>query len=109
VTRAAAAIARLERGEVATARTVLAEAIPDGTDPPTGYWGWMPFLHARALVHGAVGQHADALADLRRCGERLSAWGPAGAAFIPWRSEAALAHAALGEPGPAARLAAEEL
>jgi hypothetical protein len=109
VTRAAVAIARLERGEIEPARAVLAEAIPVGADPPSGYWGWMPFLHARALVHGTLGHHADALADLHRCGERLAAWGPAGAAFVPWRSEAALAHAALGERGPASRLAAEEL
>jgi ATP/maltotriose-dependent transcriptional regulator MalT len=109
VTRAAVAIARLERGDLEPARGVLAEAIPDGADPPSGYWGWMPFLHARALVQGVLGHHADALADLQRCGERLAAWGPAGAAFLPWRSEAALAHAALGQRGPAFRLAAEEL
>jgi DNA-binding CsgD family transcriptional regulator len=67
------------------------------------------FLMARGRLRHAQGRLQNALADFQECGQRsqrLGVWAPGA---IPWRAEAALAHAALGDTGEAWRLAAEQL
>jgi DNA-binding CsgD family transcriptional regulator len=66
------------------------------------------YLLARGRLRAAQGRTEDALRDFLECGahnERLGALSTGG----NWRSQAALAHAALGHPEEARRLAAEEV
>jgi len=109
VTRAAVALARLERGDAAAAEEVLLAAQPDSREPDSGYWGWICFLDARARARMALGRPHEALVDFLAAGRRLAAWGPAGTAFLPWRAGAALALAALDEHAAARRRADEEV
>jgi DNA-binding CsgD family transcriptional regulator len=66
-------------------------------------------LHSRAVLRLAQGRAGEALADALLCGEHQEALRIQNPALIPWRSTAALAHAALGEREVARRLAAAEL
>jgi DNA-binding CsgD family transcriptional regulator len=66
-------------------------------------------LHSRALLRLRQGLAGEALTDARLCGEHHEALRIRNPALIPWRSTAALAHAALGEREVARRLAAVEL
>jgi DNA-binding CsgD family transcriptional regulator len=66
------------------------------------------YLMARGQLRAAQGRAAVALADFLACGQRCDLLGVALAVY-PWRSGAALAHAALGDAGEARRLAGEEL
>ncbi|WP_433858352.1 LuxR C-terminal-related transcriptional regulator [Streptomyces kronopolitis] len=70
---------------------------------------WTPLLEARARLALARGRYDEALGDLLECGRRQTAWRQDNPAVLPWRSLAALAHRALGDHGPAERLAQEEL
>ncbi|MFF3744248.1 helix-turn-helix transcriptional regulator [Streptomyces kronopolitis] len=70
---------------------------------------WTPLLEARARLALAEGRFDEALRDLVECGRRQAAWRQDNPAVLPWRSLAALAHRALGDHGPAERLAQEEL
>ena len=65
--------------------------------------------HARASLDVAQGRVADGLAGLLALGERERAVGWTGPAYFPWRSQAALVLAELGEQAEAERLAGEEL
>ena len=65
------------------------------------------YLMARGQLRAAQGRAAVALADFLACGQRCDLLGVALAVY-PWRSGAALAHAALGDAGEARRLAGEE-
>lgn len=66
-----------------------------------------------ALVRGrlrmAQGRVREGLADFLHAGDRARTRRMAGPAVLPWRSEAALAHAALGEKQQALALAEEEV
>jgi ATP/maltotriose-dependent transcriptional regulator MalT len=65
--------------------------------------------YARARLRFAQRRFGEALADLRAVGEiamRIDAISPS---FLAWRSEAAVAALALGEPDTARRLSGEEL
>lgn len=99
--------ALIERGEIALARSELAERQLDGTLPET--WATTPLLLARGRLHAASGDHPEAARDLLATGERAEAWGVRNPAMIPWRSSAAVSLAALGERAEAVRLASEEL
>jgi DNA-binding CsgD family transcriptional regulator len=66
------------------------------------------YLMARGQLRAAQGRAAEALADFLACGQRCDLLGIALAVY-PWRSGAALAHAALGNAGEARRLASEEV
>ena len=66
-------------------------------------------LHSRGLLRLAQGQAAAALEDLLAAGQGSTTWGFTNPAWLPWRSNAALAHHALGEREPALALSGEEL
>jgi DNA-binding CsgD family transcriptional regulator len=66
-------------------------------------------LDARGRLRCAQRRWQEGLKDLVTVGDRLRAWDEANAAIIPWRSSAALAHAALGEPDKARRLSEDEV
>jgi tetratricopeptide (TPR) repeat protein len=65
------------------------------------------YLLARGRLRAAQGRTEEALRDFLECGARNERLGAP--AIENWRSQAALAHAALGRPDEARRLAAEEV
>jgi DNA-binding CsgD family transcriptional regulator len=67
------------------------------------------FLLARGRVRCAQGHLQEALADFLECGQRCAPLGLSMLSAVPWRAEAALVHAALGDTGQARRLAGEQL
>jgi DNA-binding CsgD family transcriptional regulator len=67
------------------------------------------FLGSRGRLRAAQGRLAEALGDLLECGERNERLGFVMLGGGPWRVEAALVHAALGNGTEARRLAAEQL
>jgi DNA-binding CsgD family transcriptional regulator len=95
----------VERDALDAAETELARL-----EPPVASHSIMAatYLMARGQLRAAQGRVADALADFLACGERCGLLGIALAVY-PWRGEAALAHAALGNPAEARRLAGEEV
>jgi DNA-binding CsgD family transcriptional regulator len=64
---------------------------------------------ARGRLRVEQGRVAEGLEDFLAVGARLTSGMVACPGFLPWRSEAALAHLALGDREPARRLAQEEL
>ncbi|WP_369394128.1 AAA family ATPase [Streptomyces sp. CG1] len=77
---------------------------------PVGkHWSWTALLAARARLRVEQGQPEAALADLEECGHRQTEGGYDNPALVPWRSEAALIHHALGHRATAAHLAQQEL
>jgi DNA-binding CsgD family transcriptional regulator len=67
------------------------------------------FLGARGRLRGAQGRLKEALDDFLECGQRCAPLGLSTLSAVPWRAEAALIHAALGNVGEARRLAREQL
>ena len=67
------------------------------------------FLGARGRLRAAQGRLEEALEDLLECGERNQRLGFVMLGGGPWRVEAALVHAALGNTSEAHRLAGEQL
>ncbi len=67
------------------------------------------FLIARGRLRGAQGRLREALDDFLECGRRCAPLGLSTLSAVPWRAEAALAHAALGNTREARRLAGEQL
>jgi DNA-binding CsgD family transcriptional regulator len=65
------------------------------------------FLFSRGRLRAAQGRAADALRDFLECGRRSALLGRISVMYH-WRSEAALAHAVLGNAKEARRLAREE-
>jgi DNA-binding CsgD family transcriptional regulator len=96
----------VERGELEEAESLLTTAQADGIG---GAISGGVLLCSRARLRMASGQPATALADLYAAGQHLDAFGFTSPSVVPWRSEAALAHLALGEPKRARAVAAEEL
>jgi DNA-binding CsgD family transcriptional regulator len=83
---------------------------------PSDEPGWrsqvffVTYLYGRARLEAQQGKHREALDTLLECGQLVKAMNLANpAAALPWRSEAALLAARLGEPARAAELVAEEL
>ncbi|WP_405810633.1 AAA family ATPase [Streptomyces sp. NBC_00210] len=74
-----------------------------------GHWINDYVLLVRGRLRVAQGRTRDGLADFLLSGRRTCARNLAGAGVLPWRTEAALAHAALGEGSAALALAQEEL
>ena len=99
-----------ERGDFAQAENVLAEARLTGPAAalPSLYISNL-LLIARGRLRAASGDPRSGLEDLLECGEREDAWEEVNPALIPWRSEAALVHHALGSHDEARALCAQEL
>jgi tetratricopeptide (TPR) repeat protein len=97
----------LDRGDVDGAAGALALVEPPGELPD--YIGWNYVLHARAAAHAAQLNFLSALEDFLACGVRQERWGAHNPSVIAWRSQAALAHFAVGDDARARELAAEEL
>jgi DNA-binding CsgD family transcriptional regulator len=96
----------LEMGEIGQAQELLDDDRVLSSTPDV----LMPtLLFHRGRLQIEVGWTAAGLADLEECGRQLSQRGCLNPAVFPWRSEAALAHAQLGDPAAADRLAREEL
>jgi DNA-binding CsgD family transcriptional regulator len=95
------------RGNLDDAARVLGETT-DGTDDP---FARTPLLRARSLLAAARGDHRAALDDALAVGHALAAYGHVNPAtsYPSWRSMAALAHHALGEPVDALALAREDV
>ena len=66
-------------------------------------------MFARGLLRAAQHRPAEALDDFRDVGQRCFRLGLGDFSGVPWRAEAALIHATLGNAGEARRLAAEQL
>ncbi|OJF14057.1 ATP-binding protein, partial [Couchioplanes caeruleus] len=99
--------AQIELGDVAAAEKTLRR---HGTvHAPDAAWDRGRFLLMRGRLRVAAGDLAGGLAALLECGSAQAAAGIVNPAVAPWRSQAALAYAALDQPGPARELAAEEL
>ncbi|WP_189134390.1 helix-turn-helix transcriptional regulator [Wenjunlia tyrosinilytica] len=75
----------------------------------SGHWINDYTLLVRGRLRVAQGRLREALADFLRSGERACGRSMPGPGVLPWRSEAALAHAALGETERALALVEEEL
>ncbi|MDC0768633.1 AAA family ATPase [Streptomyces sp. HD] len=67
------------------------------------------YLWARGCYYLAVGRPYAALDDFRACGDTMTGWGLDLPALVPWRTDAALAHLALGDERRARALAEEQL
>jgi len=107
VTHAMLAEVLLDLGDIDGATQALAPAAPP--DPLPDYIGWNYVLHARGAIHAAQLNFPQALEDFLACGLRQERWGARNPSVIAWRSQAALAHLALGDTGRALELATEEL
>jgi DNA-binding CsgD family transcriptional regulator/predicted negative regulator of RcsB-dependent stress response len=67
------------------------------------------FLIAQGRLRSAQGRLQEALDDFLEAGQRCEPLGRRMLSTVPWRSEAALIHAAFGNAPEASRLAAEQL
>ena len=100
-------LALIDRGATGQARDMLDAAGLGGQLGPT--WQYTVARWARGCLHAAVGDHAAAVTDLLAAGELAERWGAHNPAMIPWRSDAALSLAALGDRREASRLCAQEI
>jgi DNA-binding CsgD family transcriptional regulator len=97
------ALAQLERGEVEAALDLLAADVD-----PAHTWA-REALFALGRAHLAAHRPAEALARLEACGRLSESFGIVNPAFLPWRSESALALRELGRSEEAAGAAAAEV
>ena len=96
----------VERDELDEAERVLEQCV----DPLASHSiRVVPFLIARGRLRAARGRLPEALDDFLECGQRCEPLGLCTPSALPWRGEAALAHAALGSKEEARRLAGEQL
>jgi len=100
------ALALVERGELEEADSVVAAAGCGPELPPIIHMELL--LWARARLRAAQGRDAEALADLLDYGARCDRVG-AHLPGIPWRGDAALAAARLGEDEQARELSQDQL
>jgi DNA-binding CsgD family transcriptional regulator len=107
VTHALLAEVLLDRGDLDGARDALAPVAPPPDLP--GYVGWNYVLHARGALQAAQLDPAGAAEAFVACGRRQEAWGAPNPSVLAWRSQAALAHLALGDPFRGHALAGQEL
>lgn len=99
--------ALIDRGELDQAGALLAGRDLTGDLPPS--WPHNLVRHARGCLRAAGGDHAAAVADLMTAGEMADQWGIPNPAIMPWRSDAALSLAALGDRPAAGQLCAAEI
>jgi DNA-binding CsgD family transcriptional regulator len=86
-----------------------AEALADDVGELPALWSAAGVLLGRGRLRMAVGQAEDGLADFVECGRLMRDCGPVGSVLYPWRSDAALACAALGDRAQACELAERHL
>ncbi|MFF3905047.1 AAA family ATPase [Streptomyces sp. NPDC001848] len=98
--------AATETGDVKAAEEYLAVPVLDGMYSTR--FG-LCFLHARGRQYLATGRPYAALDDFMWCAELMRRWGIDQPALVPWRTEAARAHLALGDGDRALALAREQL
>jgi len=67
------------------------------------------YLHASGHYHLSVGRPFAALSDFERCASLIRKWGLDIPAFMPWRSDLAQTHLALGQRKRARALLVEQL
>ncbi|MFI1169795.1 AAA family ATPase [Streptomyces sp. NPDC020801] len=99
--------ALLKQGEPQQASALLREH--GLTEQLSQHWANDFTLLVRGRVNRALGRPRQALADFLDSGELACARGLGAPAVLPWRSEAALTHALLGETRQARVLIDEEL
>lgn len=97
----------VERGELAEGTAALERWDVDRRAPDSILA--QPLRESRARLRMAEGRAPEALAELAACARWEEGWGAANGAWVPWRSAAAVAHAALGDHETARRLAADEI
>ncbi len=98
--------ALVDQGELEAAAAALA---PLDADAESGSITAGLLRLARGRLRVEQGKVADGLADFLAVGALLTRAHVTSPAYLPWRSEAALAHLALGDREAAERLAEEEL
>lgn len=97
----------VEKGELAAAEGVLRDAGLLSGHRPDWYFSFV--VHSRARLRSTQGRREDALEDLLALPERYGSDVLRAPTIWPWRSDAALILAALGEEREARRLAGEEV
>ena len=96
----------VDQGELDAAEAALAPFDSEAESGLASAWG---LRFARGRVRAAQGRVADGLEDFLGLGADLTRAMISCPSYLPWRSEASLAHLALGDRESAARLAEEEL
>jgi len=96
----------LAHGEPDRAARLLAADLPADADQGTG-WGYLLFERGRAAL--ALADPGTALRNFQDCGRVLLGRRWTNPALLPWRTEAAKAHQALGELPAALALTREAL
>lgn len=69
----------------------------------------LDYLHARGRHHLEAGRPHEALEDFTVCAGLMRGWGCDRPGLVPWRTESARAHLALGDEAAARALAREQL
>jgi DNA-binding CsgD family transcriptional regulator len=69
----------------------------------------LPYLQARGRLYLATNRPQAALAEFQTCGELMTRWGFDVPGFVPWRTDMAQAHLAMGNCEDAKSLAEEQL
>jgi DNA-binding CsgD family transcriptional regulator len=99
-------VALTDQGELDAAEQALA---PLDSEAESGSITAAVLRLARGRLRVEQGRVAEGLEDFLAVGARLTSGMVTCPGFLPWRSQAALAHLALGEREPARRLADEEV
>ena len=95
----------MQMGELDAAASTL-RRVEEASELARGQW----FFHdARGRLRFLQGRYRDALHDYHVCAQLFEGLGGRNPALSSWRSQAALAHLALGDRDEARRLALEEL
>jgi DNA-binding CsgD family transcriptional regulator len=69
----------------------------------------LPYLQARGRFYLATNRPQAAVAEFQTCGELMTRWGFDLPGFVPWRTDMAQAHLAMGNSDDAKSLAAKQL
>jgi DNA-binding CsgD family transcriptional regulator len=99
-------VALTDQGQLDAAEQALA---PLDSEAESGSITAAMFRVARGRLRVEQGRVAEGLEDFLAVGARLTSGMVTCPGFLPWRSQAALAHLVLGEREPARRLADEEV
>lgn len=103
---AVAVDALIEQGRLDSAERLLADEV----DPAEDRWTTQAFLRVnRGRLRAVQGRTAEALTDFLGAGELVRRVGVDSPSWVAWRSNAALAHLALGDRDRARELADQEL